>query len=79
MALSNRIKVPLPDKEIIVRGTGKYHYVYKVLSTYRNEKGQPSNTRTSIGRLDKESGMLLPNDRYWEFYGDMIISPGVIE
>lgn len=78
MALSNRIKVPLPDKEIIVRGTGKYRYVYKVLSTFRNEKGQPSNTRVTIGRLDEESGMLLPNDKYWEIYRDMAISPDLI-
>jgi transposase len=77
MALSGRIKVPLPDKEVIVRGTGKYRYVYKVLTTFRNEKGQPSNTRAAIGRLDEESGMLIPNDSYWEYFGDAVFAPGL--
>ena len=70
MALSKRIKVALPDKEIIVRGKGKYRYVYKVLTTFRNDKGQPTNTRSAIGKLDEESGMLIPNDNYWEYFGN---------
>jgi len=70
MALSSRIRVKLPDKGIIIRGSGKYRYVYKVLSTFRNEYGQPTNTRKAIGRLDAEGKNLIPNDAYWEFYGD---------
>ena len=67
--------MPLPDKEIVIRGSGKYPYVYKILTTYRNEKGQPDNTRKSIGRFDAESGMLIPNDRYWEYYGNIASTP----
>jgi len=64
------IKVPLPEEGIIIRRTGKYRYVYKVMNTFRNEKGQPTNTRVSIGRSDEETGMLIPNDKYWELYGE---------
>ena len=64
------IKVPLPEEGVIIRRSGKYRYVYKVTNTFRNEKGQPTNTRVSIGRSDEESGMLIPNDKYWELYGD---------
>jgi hypothetical protein len=39
-----------------------------VLRTYRNAKGQPTNDRRSIGRLDTASGMLIPNDYYWQAY-----------
>ena len=68
MSLSSKIKVRLPDKGLIIRRSGKYHYVYKVLQTYRTEKGQPTNKRRAIGKLDEESGLLIPNDTYWEFY-----------
>jgi len=68
MALSTKIKVTLPTSGIIVRRDGKHNYVYKVLRTYRNEKGQPTNDRRLIGRLDEESGMLIPNDTYFQFY-----------
>jgi len=70
MALSSKIKVPLPSKGITVRGTGKYRYVYKVISTFRNESGQPDNIRRAIGRLDEQSNMMIPNDAYWEYYGN---------
>ncbi|MCL1876392.1 MAG: transposase [Synergistaceae bacterium] len=71
MALCSRTKVKLPDKGIIIRGSGKHRYVYKVLSTFRNENGQPTNTRKAIGKLDEKGEMLIPNDTYWEFYGDI--------
>ena len=69
MALNSKIKVPLPSAGVIVRSSGVYRYVYKVLSVFRNEKGQPTNTRRQIGRLDTESGMLIPNENYYAFYG----------
>ena len=70
MALCSQTKVPLPDSGLIIRRSGKYQYVYKVLSTFRTESGQPTNTRRAIGRLDIESGMLIPNDAYWEYYSN---------
>ena len=68
MALNSRIKVPLPEKGVIVaRRKGDVPRVYHVLETFRNEKGQPTNKRKLIGKLDEESGMLVPNDAYYEF------------
>lgn len=69
MPLNSKIKVPLPESGVIVRANGN-RYVYKVLKCFRNNKGQPTNTRKTIGRLDTESGMLIPNNTYYEFYGD---------
>jgi transposase len=73
MALNSKVQVPMPSNGIIIRSSGKYHYVYKVLKTFRNDKGQPSNIRTTIGRLDKSTGMLIPNDTYYEHYSDATV------
>ena len=67
MPLNSKIKVPLPESGIIIRTSGN-RYVYKVLKCFRNNKGQPTSTRKAIGRLDAESGMLIPNNAYYEFY-----------
>jgi transposase len=68
VALSSRIKVPLPEHGIIVSHNPRRPYVYKVLKTYRNAKGQPTNDCRSIGRLDAATGLLIPNDYYWQAY-----------
>ena len=73
MALCSKTKVNLPKEGVMVRRSGKYRTVYKVNRTFRNAKGQPTNERVSIGRLDEESGMLIPNDTYWKYYGDTAI------
>ena len=78
MVLSSKIKVPLPDHGITIRRKGKYHYVYKVLRAFRNEAGQPTNIRKSIGKVDPEGKMLIPNDAYWDFYGDTSIASDVV-
>jgi transposase len=70
MPLSSKFQVELPKEGIIVRQTGKHKYVYRVLKTFRNAKGQPTNKRVSIGRFDQKSGKLIPNDNYWEYYGN---------
>ena len=77
MTLNARFKVPLPESGIIVRrgGAGGRDTVYKVLETFRNAKGQPTNKRKAIGRLDHESGMLVPNNAYYELYD----SSGLVE
>ena len=70
MTLNARFRVPMPESGVIVRrgGAGGRDTVYKVLETFRNAKGQPTNTRKAIGRLDHESGMLIPNNAYYELY-----------
>ena len=70
MALNSKIKVQLPDSGLITRKSGPYQYVYKVLKAYRNDKGQPTNERICIGKLDAPSGMLIPNEKYYEQYPD---------
>lgn len=62
--------VPLPLSGIIVDRSGTYRYVYKVLKTYRNEKGQPTCDKVSIGRLT-DDGRLIPNAKYFELYGNI--------
>jgi transposase len=73
MALSAKVKVPLPKNGIITRCSGLYRYVYKITKCYRNDNGHPTSERVSIGRLDEGSGMLVPNDNYWQFYEDSAI------
>ena len=75
MALNSRIKVRLPE-DIIIRRNGKYPYVYKVLEAFRNEKGQPDNRRKNIGKYDEQSGMLIPNDAYYEYCGEPTFAEG---
>jgi len=73
MPLCSKTKVELPKEGVMVRRSGKYRTVYKVTRTFRNSKGQPTNERVTIGKLDEESGMLVPNDNYWEHYGGTAI------
>lgn len=68
--LDARKTVPLPDKGVQVYAKNGRRYAYKVTRTYRNAKGQPTCDRRSIGRVDDETGMLIPNLAYYEFYGD---------
>jgi len=67
--LPAHIQVTPPKRGTVTRRSGDRRYVYKVVKAYRNDKGQPTNTRTMIGRLDEQSGMLIPNDAYWQEYG----------
>ncbi|MDR2380740.1 MAG: transposase, partial [Bifidobacteriaceae bacterium] len=73
MALSARTKVAPPAHGTVTRRAGSRRYVYKVVRSYRNDKGQPTNTRRMIGRLDEDTGLLVPNDAYWELYGEKAV------
>ena len=68
MALNSSVKVPLPEHGIAYKKVSGKTYVYYVTAAYRNKKGQPTCDRSSIGRLDEESGMLIPNRNYYEIY-----------
>ncbi|NLD20573.1 MAG: transposase [Clostridiales bacterium] len=68
MALNKSVKVALPEHGIAYKKVSGKTYVYYVTSTYRNEKGKPTCDRSSIGRLDEETGMLIPNRNYYEIY-----------
>ena len=63
MALDRNVQVELPKHGIAYKKVSGKTYVYYVTAAYRNEKGKPTCDRISIGRLDEESGKLIP-DRY---------------
>ena len=68
MALDKSVQVALPEHGIAYKKISGNTYVYYVTATYRNEKGQPTCDRVSIGRLDEETHMLIPNRNYYEIY-----------
>lgn len=68
MALDASRKVPIPEHGTVKRKMGDKIYLYYATAVYRNEKGQPTSDRVSIGRYDEESGMLIPNRNYYEVY-----------
>ncbi|MDR2353898.1 MAG: hypothetical protein LBF22_12245, partial [Deltaproteobacteria bacterium] len=69
MTLDVKVQVELPSKGVIVRRTGDYPAVYKVKRYFRDEKGYPSSERVNIGKLDTTTGKLIPNARYFDFFG----------
>jgi hypothetical protein len=74
MVPNRYLPVPPPEKGVIIRRTGKYKHVYRVLRTFRNEKGRPDNERVLIGHLNDE-GLMIPNVRYFEYYPSQTLDP----
>jgi len=68
MALDESVQVDLPERGIAYKKVSGKTYVYYVTAAYRNEKGQPTCDRVSIGRLDEETRKLIPNRNYYEVY-----------
>ncbi|MCX7747327.1 MAG: transposase [Clostridia bacterium] len=66
--LNDNIKVPMPTERIVIRKLKDIYYVYYRTRAYRNAKGQPTNDTVLIGKKDLESGMLIPNKKYYEIY-----------
>ena len=64
------IKVEMPKEKITIVNWGKNNikYVYYILKSYRNEKGQPTGKTISIGKYDEDSGMLIPNDNFFDIF-----------
>ena len=61
--------VDMPTTGVSKKKVGKYLYVYHIGKGYRNDKGQPTNDKTCIGKVNENTGMLIPNDNYFEIYG----------
>ena len=61
--------VPIPEPGVSRKRVGKYLYAYHIGKGYRNDKGQPTNEKTAIGKVDEKTGMLIPNDNYFVIYG----------
>lgn len=68
MHLNEAVKVPVPERKIAYKTVSGKKYVYYTIACYRNEKGKPTNDRVSIGKLDEETGLLIPNRNYYEIY-----------
>ena len=81
MALDKSILVDIPERGIAYKKVSGKTYVYYVTATYRNKKGQPTCDRSSIGRLDEETGKLIPNRNYYEIYLNKPVPPknGIFE
>lgn len=72
------ILVPLPEKRITYKkGRGDTRYVYYTLRAYRNERGQPTSDEKCIGKLDNETGMLIPNRNFYELFPEQAPPIGV--
>ena len=68
MALNNNIKVEMPAHCVKVPRNGVTYIQYTVRA-YRNKYGKPTSERVAIGKLDEESGKLIPNRNYYEIFG----------
>ena len=69
------IKIDMPKKSCVINNHNKkgIPYVYYATEYYRNEAGKPRSTRILIGKKDKETGMLIPNDNYFDLFNVEII------
>jgi transposase len=68
MSLNKDIQVSLPKHGIAYKKVSGKTYVYYVTASYRNKAGNPTCDRSCIGRLDEETGKLIPNRNYYEIY-----------
>lgn len=63
--------VPLPKKRITYKkGPNNSKYVYYVIRSYRNQKGNPTSDEKSIGKLDEKTNMLIPNRNYFDLFSE---------
>lgn len=61
MHLDKPVKAPVPDRKIACKTVLGKKYVYYTIACCRNEKGNSSNDRVSIGKLDEKTVLLIPN------------------
>jgi len=64
------MKVDIPKNRTIIVKSGKKQikYVYYILKSYRNEKGQPTGKTVSIGKYDEVNNKLIPNDNFFKYF-----------
>ena len=65
-----KVKVTMPKKHCIVSSNNKSEipYVYYATRYYRDENGKSQTDRVMIGKKDEETGLLIPNDNYFELF-----------
>jgi transposase len=80
MAVYNESPVDIPNDEgIHIKSAGAKgeKYVYKYVKYFRNAEGKPRNKAKAIGKLDVDSGKMLPNSNYFEMYNIDPILPNI--
>lgn len=75
MTLDPTIQVPMPKTGVTTRSCRGCHPVYKLLKSCQNEKGAPTSKSVCIGKLDTDTGNLIPNSNFRKAYAD---EPSVI-
>jgi transposase len=71
MANQSRLLVDIPsDKGVHIKSAGVKgeKYVYKYTRYFRNTNGDPRNEAKLIGKLDADSGRMIPNNNYYEIF-----------
>lgn len=68
MSLDKTIQVPIPEKKITKHKIKNAVYAYYTVRAYRNAAGKPTSDKVSIGKIDPETDMLIPNRNYYEIY-----------
>jgi hypothetical protein len=51
-----------------IAGSKGEQYVYQYTSYFRNSAGQPRNKAKLIGKVDLESGKMIPNANYYDMF-----------
>lgn len=65
----NKLLVDMPEKKIYKQKRyGDKIYVYFTTKAYRNKDGKPTSDSIMIGMEDIETGMLIPNQNFFEVY-----------
>lgn len=73
MALHHNVRVPVPGKTYKKKQNDSV-YIYYYIEFFR-KNGKPTNKSVAIGKLDKDSEMLIPNDHYYEYFDSVSESP----
>jgi len=67
MLLKNLLEI-MPEKRITYKKRKDNVYVYYTTKAYRNKHGKPTSDEVAIGKKDKLTGRLIPNERFYEFF-----------
>ena len=67
MALDQSVRVDIPPHSVLIKN-GQHTYIQYTVRAYRNSKGKPTSERISIGKIDPDSGKMIPNRRYYEIF-----------
>ena len=66
--------IPMPQSKITFKtAENGTVYAYYTLKAYRNKNGKPTSEQAAIGKKDTNTGMLIPNRRYFEYLKRMKI------